>query len=609
MSKKHYFPKGDTMMYTCQLTNPHTGGTWVDIAAVKVMLRGRLGNTVSDYALIVHDRDVVTESDVLERKKQHVNLLARLYYEYMGEAMGKEDAQNFSTTLENLNADAMAKAMEEVNRRLPEFNEGDVKPAHVHIVLILSENRKTNEVANWFEGCAQPVPELLTLYKDNIKKSGDRKKNALLYLVHKNAPEKAQYKASEVSASFDYDLQLERLIALAAIHAQYQVSPDEVNDFINLIAAGEKTARDFIKEYTYAIYTRNKKNIDVAEMERIKKHCVVPSMRCVQYFDSIMDDRARVGKTTACYEVARRIAVAEYGAPADVFCDVESVKKDNPYVFTASVQTMFEGYAAQPIVILDDFRAGDLKAAFKSRAAIKVFLDPHPTSTRFHVKYSSVIPVPKYVLISGIDPFRTFIDDLANLKTKEEKETDLASQFYGRFWLRCTFIDATRYIVYKNREHYPCLQKVIRERFYETLPYLCSVPAVLHSNLPADEKAKILAKGLDPIYQHAMSYEFENVKTEDLNEFFAMYGQPAVAKYDGYNQFIVEYDDSRDAPWYELYDSITKDVYTGYDKETPLIPFPELCENYEDMLLDIAYRDAAEAHRQQLEKLAKSTES
>ena len=220
-----------------------------------------------------------------------------------------------------------------------------------------------------------------------------------------------------------------------------------------------------------------------------------------------------------------------------------------------------------------------------------------------------MIPVPKYVLISGIDPFRTFIDDLANLKTKEEKETDLASQFYGRFWLRCTFIDATRYIVYKNREHYPCLQKVIRERFYETLPYLCSVPAVLHSNLPADEKAKILAKGLDPIYQHAMSYEFENVKTEDLNEFFAMYGQPAVAKYDGYNQFIVEYDDSRDAPWYELYDSITKDVYTGYDKETPLIPFPELCENYEDMLLDIAYRDAAEAHRQQLEKLAKSTES
>jgi len=603
MSKKHYFPKGDTMMYTCQITNPHTGGTWVDVEAVKTMLRDRYGHTVSDYALIVHDRDVVTEGDVLERKKQRVNLLARLYFEYMGEAMSKEDAQNFSSTLENLNADAMAKAMADVDKRLPDFHEGDVKPAHVHIVLILCENRKTNEVANWFEGCAQAVPELITLYKDNVRKSGDRKKNALLYLVHKNAPEKAQYSASEVSASFDYDLQLERLIELASIHAQYQVSPDEVNDFINLIEAGKKTARDFILQYTYAIYTRNKKNIDVAEMERIKKHCIVPNYRCVLYFDSIMDDRARIGKTTACYEVARRIAISEYKAPEDVFCNIESVKKDNPFIFTASVQTMFEGYAGQPIVILDDFRAGDLKAAFKSRAAIKVFLDPHPTSTRFHVKYSSVIPIPKYVFISGIDPFRTFIDDLSNLKTREEKETDLASQFFGRFWLRCTFIDSTRYIVYKNREHYPCSQKVIKERFYETLPYLCSVPAVLHSNLSSDKKAEILAKGLDPIFQHAMSYEFNSAKTENLDEFFAMYGKPAIAKYDGYNQFFTEYDDSRDAPWYELYDSITKDVYTGYDEDTPLIPFPEVCENYDEMLLDMAYRDAAAEHKKQLEKL------
>lgn len=580
MSKrKTYFPKADVMMYVCQLNNPATGEQWVDMPAVIKMLDARLGKTILDYALIVHNRDTVTDADIESRDKQRLDYMARMYYQALGSDMSKQDVQNF-TVSESLHADALRQAQTAVDAKLPRFEKGAVKPAHLHVVVILNQNRTTDAVAGWFEDCAQPVPELIKVYKDNIKKSGDRKKNALLYLVHKNAPEKAQYRADEVTASFDYCTELNKLLELAALHAQYQVTPDEVNDFINLIAAGKRTARDFIDQYTYAIYVRNQKNIDAAEKERITHHSVVPPFRCVDYFDSTMEERARVGKTTGCYEKARRLAIDKFGAPADVFNHIDAVMQTNPYVFTASVQTLFEGYTGQPIVILDDFRAGDLKSAFKSRAAIKNFLDPFPKPIRFNIKFNTVLPIPQYVLISGIDPFRTFIDDLANTKAAgEQKEKDLASQFYGRFWSRCTFIDATRYIVYKNREYYPA-PVTIQQRFYETVPYICSVPAVMRSSLSKEQKAQVLARGFDPLYRETTAYEMSHLVADNLDDFFALYGTPATVKYDGYDIQLTSYDDTRDATYQEIYSELPEGTYVGPNGEGELddgtmLPFPE----------------------------------
>lgn len=580
MSKrKAYYPKADTMMYVCQLKNPITGEQWVDVSAVERMLQSRLGKTILDYAYIIHDRDVVTDSDIESRDRQRLTYMAHMYYQELGEDISKQDVQNFAVS-ETLHADALRKAQESVEAKLPRFTLGEAKPAHIHVTMILRENRKTVDVAGWFDGCAQTIPELIKPYKDNLKKSGDRKKNALLYLVHKNAPEKAQYRADEVTASFDYCTELQKLIELAALHAQYQVTPDEVNDFVNLIASGKRTVRDFIDQYTYAIYSRNQKHLDAAEKERITHHSVVPPFRCVEYFDSIMDNRARIGKTTGCYEKARRLAIDKFGAPPDVFDTVDAAMQPNPYIFTASVQTLFEGYTGQPIVILDDFRAGDLKNAFKSRAAIKTFLDPYPKPIRYDIKFSTVLPIPQYVLISGIDDFRTFIHDLSNTKAAgESKDKDQASQFYGRFWSRCTFIDATRYVVYKNREYFPAPVPV-QQRFYQTVPYICSVPAVMRSSLSKEDKAKVLSKGFDPLYRETSVCESSCFSAEDLTDFFALYGTPATVKYDGYDIALTSYDDSRDAEYHEIYKQLPEGTYIGANGEGELddgtlLPFPE----------------------------------
>ena len=247
MGKRIYHPKADTMMYVSQLENPRTGEQWVDLAGVKKMLDDRVGSTLIDYAFIVHDRDTVTEKDIEDRDEQRLHYLAREYYSALGSDMSKQDLQNFKVS-EELHADALKKAQTIVDAKLPQFVLGSTKPAHIHIVLRLRENRKTDVVGRWFEQVAPTQPELLKVFKDNAHKSGDRLKNALLYLVHKNAPEKFQYEPSEVQASFDYCTELEKLLEKAAIHALYKVTPDEVNDYLNAIAAGMKTRMDFIKE-------------------------------------------------------------------------------------------------------------------------------------------------------------------------------------------------------------------------------------------------------------------------------------------------------------------------------------------------------------------------
>lgn len=557
---KSYYPKADTMMYVCQLQNPRTGERWVDLVAMEKMLRDRIGKTLIDYAFIVHDQDTVTENDVQDRDNQRLRYLAREYYTALGQDISKQDLQNFAVS-EQLHADALKKATEIVDAKLPQFTIGQVKPAHVHVVLRLKENRKTDVVGRWFDGVGQTQPELLKVFKDNQLKSGDRLKNALLYLVHENAPEKFHYDASLVHASFDYCTELSRLIQTAAAHALYKVTPDEVNDFLNMIADGKKARMDFIDEYSYAVYARNSTNIDKAEKHRITHHGIAPKRRIVVYFDSEMEDKARVGKTTGAYEVARRIAIEKYSAPAEKFSTVEAVKTVNPYIFTASSQTLFEGYTGQPIVVLDDFRAGDLKNAFKSRAAIKTFLDPHPGSQRYNIKFDTVLPIPEFVFISGIDQFRDFIESLAGTKARgEEDDNDMVTQFLGRFWARVTFLDATRYCIYKNREFYPagCAQ-----RFYSTIPFMCSVPAIMRSGLDDDKKAELLKRGFEPAYKEIMSYSSHDQCEQNLDDFFALFGAPATVKYEGFDLIMETYDDKRDAAWSELNADVPEGTYQG----------------------------------------------
>lgn len=506
--------KADTMMYVCQLNDPRSGEQWVNVPAMEAMLKQRLGKTLLSYAYIIHDKDTVVESDVEAREQARERYSTRLYQERLGNLAKEQDPQN-NVAITSLRQEATEYAQKLTDEKFPAVTLGALKPAHIHLVMRLKENRDVDVVARWFKDVAPTLPELIQVYKDNVRKSGDRIKNALEYLVHKNAAGKFQYAPEEVVASFDYVKHLKDVVEIETAHAQYRVTPDEVNDFINLIADNQKTRADFISQFSYAIYSRNATHVDKAEAHRISRFAKVPARRKVGYFDSNQLDKARIGKTTAACEVARQLAIKQFGAPEDVFTDVESVKSPNPYVYICGQNTLFEGYTNQPIVIFDDFRAGDLKSAFKSRAAIKNFLDPHPASQRYNVKFSSVLPVVEYVLITGIDEFDDFIRSLSTIKAKdEEDDDDMVTQFLGRFWFRCTFEDGERYVVYLNNEFYPI--EGCETRFYHGLPAPCSVFRVMNIE-DKDVRNRALEKTFLPLYRQIVAFGTgpDNIITDD----------------------------------------------------------------------------------------------
>lgn len=70
---------------------------------------------------------------------------------------------------------------------------GDLKPRHFHCILTFSNNQT-----------AKTICDVLGVEQQYIEKIKSTTKSALLYLVHRNNPEKAQYNPNDVLASFDY---------------------------------------------------------------------------------------------------------------------------------------------------------------------------------------------------------------------------------------------------------------------------------------------------------------------------------------------------------------------------------------------------------------------
>ena len=68
--------------------------------------------------------------------------------------------------------------------------------------------------------------------------------------------------------------------------------------------------------------------------------------------------------------------------------------------------------------------------------------------------------------------------------------------------------------------------------------------------------------------------------SDDLDDFFALYGTPATVKYDGYDIQLTSYDDTRDATYQEIYSELPEGTYVGPNGEGELddgtmLPFPE----------------------------------
>lgn len=84
---------------------------------------------------------------------------------------------------------------DEDEKRNPDHKSGELKPAHIHLLLRFETNQpqKLELVAKWFN-----------LKPNFVNKITGKWEDACLYQIHKNAPDKYQYTVEEVTANFDY---------------------------------------------------------------------------------------------------------------------------------------------------------------------------------------------------------------------------------------------------------------------------------------------------------------------------------------------------------------------------------------------------------------------
>lgn len=190
-----------------------------------------------------------------------------------------------------------------------------LKPPHWHIVGDFYENQQQQikYVARWFGVPDNMVQKIKSRYIED----------AFCYLIHKNAPKKYQYDATEVKANFDYQ-------GFIANDSIFLTREDEI---VAQITAGIITRVNMTEHITAHEYVEYKRSIENA-FDYFEKahHTLDRSLEVVYLYGG-----SGLGKTTLAKYIAQQRGLS---------CFIASIGTD-----------MLDGYNGESAIILDDIRA------------------------------------------------------------------------------------------------------------------------------------------------------------------------------------------------------------------------------------------------------------
>lgn len=251
---------------------------------------------------------------------------------------------------------------------------GEPVQPHVHIVIQLGYPCSYEGVAKGLKMPAQTICKIHGTKLRGGKKSPDIGQ-ALLYLTHKNAPEKHQYPDDSVIASEDWDWKAVRA------KAEWISEAENLAKIIELIENGTITRANWLKFISIEAYSKYKSTIsnalEYAEMQQAGEHH--RNMQCIYIYGS-----KGSGKTTLAKD----------------FCE----KKGLSYFISGGSNDPFEGYSGQEVVILDDARPD----AFAPEEWLKI-LDNNTNSSiksRYHNKNINC----KFIILTSTVSLMHFFD-------------------------------------------------------------------------------------------------------------------------------------------------------------------------------------------------------
>lgn len=500
------------------------------------------------YGLCIHDKDQYTEEEIERLNENRNREQMHLYLQY-----APEDTHIAEETW-TPSPEAWNRAREESLKKFPERKVGEIKPPHIHIVLVFSSARKVDEIARWFsiEPCFVETKTgrgaaLYALRYLTHNHKGNEKENKHVYptaIVHFRSvvPE---------YEGLAYEALLEAVEQKEELYDKYNVSKEAVNDYVNKIVSnapriekdgskGVYCRQSFIEDYTYAVYLRNQKIIDEAECAR---DIPAPPERQVYYIGTTLDEDNKVqmggvGKSVFAKQVARDIAIEFYGASPDI-----DFNKQNPYIFYAGKSgAIFQRYTNQPIVVMDEVSPMSLRKCLDGYEGVKTFLDPHPIPEPLDIKFGDVIVTARFIIMSGISNMKDFISSLAGAYTdkrgnEHEADSEYMEQYERRIWAYVAFNGPDNYSLYLNKANFNFGKKA---GFIGMGTYCCDFKGVLRTDKYVFDKLlknKLLSQSVYPLFKWIVQHEETVQKAQmltcedfDSDDFlqmqFAKLGQP-----------------------------------------------------------------------------------
>ena len=329
--------------------------------------------------------------------------------------------------------------------RNPKHKAGEFKPAHIHLVLKFerSQPQKTKYICKWFNLAENFVSKISGTFDD-----------AILYLAHLNAPDKAQYDVKDITANFD--------IQEAVDNAN---SKDKLGDIIDRILTGEireynKTTKIDTRLLVYPDSLRLIENAFKVRAEYLLSTQSERNTTCIY-----ICGQAGAGKTT----LAKKIA------------DTHNMD----YFVSSGSNDVLDGYCQQPCLILDDIRPSAL-----GLSDLLKLLDPH-TACSIKSRYKNKYVNCSLIILTSVLKIDEFYHNVF------EHEDEPINQLKRR----CKFYIKMDYDFIKIREWNDFSMEYGKERVYINdilLPFLLNNNSIDNNNTIEDVFPFLSGNELEP---------------------------------------------------------------------------------------------------------------
>lgn len=287
---------------------------------------------------------------------------------------------------------------------------GQPKPEHPHAV----EERKNLTSVAAVARAYGVAPNFV-----QVKKGHGAFLDLVEYLTHEHPTQQAlgkhRYQDSEIHANFGFRIEVDEHVASRSGGGKSRGSK-KLDELMLAVMHGEKTLRQLRKENPLE-YARNLRRFHDLRRDFMLSS-PPPSVR-VNYY---IHGHSGTGKSV----LARMLARALY----------PDLDPEECYYDAGDPKVMAQNYGGQPVMILDDYRPGDLTIGFGSRTSVWRAFDTSPGRADVNIKHGSVRMVQAVNIVTGVVPYREFLTKLAGSYkgadgTEHEAEDD--RQAFRRF--------------------------------------------------------------------------------------------------------------------------------------------------------------------------------